>query len=221
MRYEDADRSFVVRPGEMFITATAWTYRLEMNEDYAGLVFVVDPAAKPSWQEAAHTSTGRPTVVSGPLAAVAAGATALLQHMPSSTDAAAVESLVDIALRAFSAEHGGWPEQPPPAIFLRARLMVTQNISDEDYGPDRLARDLGLSRRSLYNAFDPSGLTPAQFIKQQRLERAKAELLNNCNIGITAIALRNGFADGTAFSHAFRAHYGISPREFRRSKLLS
>jgi transcriptional regulator GlxA family with amidase domain len=93
--------------------------------------------------------------------------------------------------------------------------MVGQHINDEDYGPDRLARDLGLSRRSLYNAFGRIGLTPALFIKRERLDRAKADLLKHRDAGITMIALRNGFSDGATFSHAFRAQYGLSPRELR------
>ena len=36
-------------------------------------------------------------------------------------------------------------------------------------------------------------------------------------LSITDIAFRNGFADGAAFSHAFKAHFGVAPRELRQS----
>jgi len=222
MRYEDANRSFTLRPGETLITAMACTYHLDMNDDYEGLVLSFDPASRRSWQETACRQIGKPIAPSGPLAAAGAGAAALVQYESRSpADVQTIESLVDIALLSLGAQAvPSTPEGPLPAIILRARLMVAQNIADRDYDPQRLARDLGLSRRSLYNAFDRIGLKPAHFIKQQRLERARAEILGDPNASITTIALRNGFPDGASFSHTFRAHYGISPRDLRILKAL-
>jgi AraC-like DNA-binding protein len=216
MRYEDAHRSFALQPGEMLITAMAWTYRLEMNEDYEGLVLIFDPMSKRSWQETVHGEMGRPLASSGPLAAAAGGSKALLWHgRRSPADTSTVESLIDIALLSLGPRDLSSLDRPLPAILLRARLIVAQNIADESYGPDRLARDLGLSRRSLYNAFGRIGLTPAHFIRQQRLERARTEILSVPDVSITEIALRNGFSDGASFSHAFKANYDISPRDLR------
>jgi AraC-like DNA-binding protein len=221
MRYEDASRSFTLRPGEALITAMANTYQLEMREDYEGLVLVFDPASRRSWQETACKELGRPIAPSGSLAAAAAGAAALLRHKSGCpADVPAIESLVDIALLSLGLRAA--PSEPPlPALILRARLTIAQNIAERDYDPQRLAWDLGLSRRSLYNAFDRIGLKPADFIKRQRLERARDEILRDPNASITTIALRNGFSDGARFSHAFKANYGISPRDLRNPKPLS
>jgi AraC-like DNA-binding protein len=221
LRFEDRDRSFTVSPGEVLVTAMSRTYCLEMSENYAALVLVFDPILNPTWQKMAHRAMGQPMVVGGPLAAVAAGAAALLQHASSAADMPTIESLIEIAMRTLGADSAHLSNQPLPAMLLRARLMLTRSIGDENYSPDRLARDLGLSRRSLYSALGRVGLTPAQFIKRQRLEHARADLLKHSDISITTIALQNGFSDGTAFSHAFRAEYGISPRELRRSSMAS
>ncbi|MET0676437.1 MAG: helix-turn-helix domain-containing protein [Bradyrhizobium sp.] len=221
MRFEERDRSFTVSSGEMLVTAVSRTYCLEMSENYAGLVLVVDPILNPAWQKMAHRAMERPMVVGGPLAAVAAGAAALLHHASSAADMPTIESLIEIAIRTLGVDSAYLSDQPLPAMLLRARLMLARSIGDEGYGPDSLAHDLGLSRRSLYNAFGRVGLTPAQFIKRQRLEHAKADLLKQPVISITPIALQNGFSDGTAFSHAFRAQYGISPRELRRSTSMA
>jgi AraC-like DNA-binding protein len=219
MRYEDAHRSFALQPGQMLIAAMAWTYHLEMDEDYEGLVLIFDPTSKRAWQETVYGEMGRPLASSGPLAASAGGSRALLWHeRHSAADAPTVESLIDIALLSLGARDASSLDRPLPAILLRARLMVAQNIADESYGPDRLARDLGLSRRSLYNAFGRIGLTPARLIRQQRLERARGEILSASDLSITEIALRNGFPDSASFSHAFKASYDISPRELRNSR---
>ncbi|WP_409334793.1 helix-turn-helix domain-containing protein [Bradyrhizobium neotropicale] len=42
--------------------------------------------------------------------------------------------------------------------------------------------------------------------------------MNVSDVSITEIALRNGFSDGTSFSHAFKANYDISPRDLRNLK---
>ncbi|WP_027583861.1 helix-turn-helix domain-containing protein [Bradyrhizobium sp. Ai1a-2] len=222
LRYEDAHRSFILRPGEALITAMACTYYLEMSYDYEGLVLIFDPASNRSWQDTVYKEMGKPLTTSGPLAAAAAGTAALLQHRSSSpSDELALESMVDIALRSLGAQDvSSMTARPLPAILLRARLLILQHISDQDYDPDRLARDLGLSRRSLYNAFDQIGLTPGHLIRNERLERAHRELLGNPNLSITAIALRNGFSDSSGFSHTFRANYGISPRDLRNLRKL-
>jgi AraC-like DNA-binding protein len=219
MRYEDAHRSFVLQPGQMLVAAMASTYCLEMDEDYEGLVLIFDPTSKRSWQETVYGEMGRPIASSGPLAASAGGSKALLWHGRHSTaDAPAVESLIDIALLSLGARDASSLDRPLPTILLRARLMIAENIADESYGPDQLARDLGLSRRSLYNAFGRVGLTPAHFIRQQRLERARAEILGAPDVSITEIALRNGFSDSSSFSHAFKTNYDISPRDLRNSR---
>ena len=224
MQYEDAHRSFVVGPGEALITAMACTYCLEMSDDYEGLVLIFNPASRRSWQEIAYQEMGKPISPSGPLAAAAAGTLALLRHRSdSASDVQALDSLVEIALHSLGAQaaSSSGSDQPLPPILIRARLLIAQHISDQGYGPDRLARDLGMSRRSLYNAFDQLGLTPACFIRRQRLERAHFELLGDPAVSITTIALRNGFSDSSSFSHAFRANYGISPRDLRNLKKLS
>jgi AraC-like DNA-binding protein len=222
VRYEDAHRSFKLGPGEALIAAMACTYRLEMSDDYEGLVLIFDPTSRRSWQEIAYKEMGRPISPSGPLAAAAAGTLALLRHRSDSPDdVQALDSLVEIALHSLDAEAApSESDQSLPPILARARLMIAQHISDQHYGPDRLARDLGLSRRSLYNAFDRIGLTPACLIKRLRLEHAHCELLGDPSVRITTIALRNGFSDSSSFSHAFRANYGISPRDLRNLKKL-
>ncbi|MGX9423934.1 MULTISPECIES: hypothetical protein [Bradyrhizobium] len=122
MRYEDAHRSFALQPGEMLIASMAWTYHLEMDEGYEGLVLIFDPMWKRSWQETVHEKMGAPHVSSGPLAAAAGGSKALLWHgHRSPADAPTVESLIDIALLSLGPGAGSSFDRPLPAIILRAR----------------------------------------------------------------------------------------------------
>ena len=83
-----------------------------------------------------------------------------------------------------------------------------------------LADDLGLSRRSLYNRFAASGITPAAFIRRVRLEQAKREIESDLSgkVSLTTIALRNGFSDNSSLSHGIKDIYGVTPRELRKAR---
>ena len=217
IRFEDAHRSFTLSPGEMLVVPTARTYHLETGENYEGLALFFDPAASPSWWEIAHRGTEKVIGASGAIAAAAAAAAALLGHASDNrADALAVRSIIDLALCSLERSDEEAPPRLPPRLH-RARLLIGQNIADTAYGPDALAKDLGVSRRSLYGIFARLGLSPAAFIKRQRLEHARDEILSDRDhhVSLSTIALESGFSDSSSFSHAFKAAYGVSPSALR------
>ncbi|MBO4223909.1 hypothetical protein [Bradyrhizobium neotropicale] len=67
MRYEDAHRSFALQPGEMLIASMAWTYHLEMDEGYEGLVLIFDPMSSVRGKRRCMRRWGRPTLLAGRL----------------------------------------------------------------------------------------------------------------------------------------------------------
>jgi AraC-like DNA-binding protein len=60
------------------------------------------------------------------------------------------------------------------------------------------------------------GLTPMQYVNQWRIARAE-ELLARPETPIDAVRRQLGFSSSFAFARTFRAHRGVSPREFRLS----
>jgi AraC-like DNA-binding protein len=219
MVYEDAQRSLSVFAGELIVLPMAQTYRLAMNAGYEGLVLVFDPATAPAWRDAAGRACGRVIGANGAVAAAAAGASALLRHADGGpADRLAVQSVIDLVLAAIATRDD---DDRPLALHSsglhRARLLMRHHIADESYGPDQLARDLGVSRRSLYARFARLGLTPAGFIRGERLAHARNEILRDqaCELSLGTIALNSGFADSACFSHAFKAAYGLPPSQLR------
>jgi LacI family transcriptional regulator len=80
----------------------------------------------------------------------------------------------------------------------------------------QIAEDLGVSRRTFERQFHRLvGHSPAEAIRQQRLERAKTLLAETVR-PISDIAKEVGFSESAAFSRFFRKHEGCSPREFRQ-----
>ncbi len=78
-----------------------------------------------------------------------------------------------------------------------------------------LAEQTGLSVSRMSHLFrDEMGLTPQQFIEQQRMRRA-AELLSFTSRSVRDIAEDVGFDDPFYFSMRFRKFVGVSPRAYR------
>ena len=79
-----------------------------------------------------------------------------------------------------------------------------------------LCRIAGLSRPRFHALFQLAfGCGPMHYVKKMRLERA-ARLLIRSNEKLDAIAFRCGFSDSFHLSHAFKSHFSISPKMFRK-----
>ncbi len=58
--------------------------------------------------------------------------------------------------------------------------------------------------------------TPIRFYLNCRVEKAR-KLIDQTSISIIDIALQTGFVSASHFSQRFKAHYGITPRQYRHS----
>ena len=115
----------------------------------------------------------------------------------------------------------------PDKITINAEeeKMVTQmlkaieaHIDDEQYNADQLARDIAMSRASLYKKMQTIlGITPTDFIRNVRLKRA-AQLLADTQLSINEIAGRVGFFTARNFSSQFKKMFGVTPSEYREPK---
>ena len=76
----------------------------------------------------------------------------------------------------------------------------------------------GYSRRSLQLAFQQRfGCGPMQWVRHQRLERARQELLQpGATDSVSEIAARHGFRNLSMFSRDFSSHFGLRPSELLR-----
>ncbi|MCR5820861.1 MAG: helix-turn-helix domain-containing protein [Bacteroidaceae bacterium] len=92
---------------------------------------------------------------------------------------------------------------------------IKEHIADEAYNADLLARDMAMSRASLYKKLQTMlGITPTDFIRNVRLKRA-AQLLAETHLNINEIAAQVGFATPRNFSSQFKKMFGLTPSEYR------
>jgi AraC-like DNA-binding protein len=102
-------------------------------------------------------------------------------------------------------------------LMGRARTIVRDNLAQPDFGPDQLARSLGVSRSRLYRLFEPHGGV-ARYVHRQRMLAAHAALSDPAEtrpVGRIAEAL--GYHDASGFSRGFKQEFGYSPSEARVS----
>ncbi len=85
-----------------------------------------------------------------------------------------------------------------------------------------LARVSGLSRAHFSRVFAESeGVPPAEFVLQQRMQRAAKLLAKAAFIPVKEVAIMSGFDDANYFSKVFRRIYGINPTEFRTTGMYA
>lgn len=109
-------------------------------------------------------------------------------------------------------------ETPPPRqqqALSRALSHIQQNLSSS-LSSHAIALAAGVSERQLYLIFERyMGCSPFSHITQLRLDSA-IELLCNTSLSISDIALRAGYADQSALTHALKKNRQLTPGAVRR-----
>ena len=106
-------------------------------------------------------------------------------------------------------------------IFRRvnmARSFINDNLS-KPFNLTLLAKEVGMSKYHLIRSFKfAHGTTPHKFYLNQKLEKARKQILNSQNKSITEIAIAMGYPDLFSFSKQFKQMFGYSPSQLRADK---
>jgi AraC-like DNA-binding protein len=101
---------------------------------------------------------------------------------------------------------------------LQIRRHIQANLADPRLSPTSIADALYVSRSTLYATLAPDEGGVAGEIRRERLERARAMLLDPSQTGSVAeIAASVGLPNAAHFSRIFRARYGLNPSDLRGS----
>ncbi|MET8544259.1 AraC family transcriptional regulator [Kitasatospora sp. NPDC004799] len=105
------------------------------------------------------------------------------------------------------------------ALVQNVRAHIGRNLHDPELTPAAIAAAHHISVSYLHRLFtrQSDGETVAAFVRRQRLERARRDLADPAlrALPVHAVATRCGLPRPAEFSRAFRAAYGLSPREHR------
>lgn len=143
----------------------------------------------------------------------------LLHH--AQTGSAAEDLIITSLLTSFPHSHTGFLGRPVAignSRSLKAAMEYFEANSHEALTVEQVAGALGTSIRSLQRTFrELKGLSPMQYLREIRLEKARCRLIDpNNNDSVTEIALGCGFTHLGAFSAAYKSRYGESPSEMRQ-----
>lgn len=97
-------------------------------------------------------------------------------------------------------------------------LVVEEKMTDAGFNIEAVAEHMHMSRTTFYKKFKSlTGLTPVEFVKDMRLQRARQYLDAGAD-NISEVAYSAGFSNPKYFSTCFREKYKVSPSDYMKAK---
>jgi AraC-like DNA-binding protein len=213
-------KTFLVTPGQFVLLDNTRFYRMEMDTAHEAVDLMMplgwldrylpDPAALLGRPVSAREGWGAP--LGSLLETMAEGIDAT--PLPRPMIAEQVGTLLTLATGfhepATESRHRG-------QLARRILRRIETDFADPDLTPERLAAELGISKRYLQQLLAGSGTSFVQELTATRLDRASDMLTDPRAGGLTVgeIAFRCGFLDPGYFTRAFRKRFGRTPSEWR------
>jgi AraC family transcriptional regulator, positive regulator of tynA and feaB len=169
----------------------------------------------------------RPISTSGPVAGLASEFLALAFNRLDELDESASERLgeqaLDLIALAFSMERGKAVtaiSSPRATALLRLKATIEARLSDPNLRLAEVAGAAGISVRYANNLLAEENLSLERYILGRRLERCRRALEDplQAHRMIGDIAFSWGFSDLSHFNRRFRAQFGMTPGELRRTR---
>lgn len=110
-------------------------------------------------------------------------------------------------------------EQASPEETFLAKLLdfMERNMDNNELMIDDMVSEMALGRTVFFNKLKSlTGLSPVEFVREVRVKRA-AQLLETGQYNITEITYMVGMNDSRYFSKCFKAMYGMTPTEYKKS----
>jgi AraC-like DNA-binding protein len=106
------------------------------------------------------------------------------------------------------------------AHLSRIESYIRSRLGDSGLDPETIARACRISTRYLHELFRDANQTLSSWIRDQRLDACREALGDPARKQTVAeIAYQWGFGDQAQFSRAFKAQFGMPPRDYRQQAL--
>jgi AraC-like DNA-binding protein len=221
-------RETVIQPGEFAFYDTTRPYELRFNDDFTQTIFQVPRAMLHRRFAGTQPLTATTFTLDRPIERLAsqflAGLSEVADRLEEDTAIRLSDQAVDLLAMAMSERRGGaalTPSTHRSALLYRLKAHVLAHLPDPDLGLSETAAALGISPRYVNSLLADEGTSFQRFVLAQRLERCMRDLASpaHAHRHISEIAFAWGFNDLSHFGRVFREHYGMSPRDWRQSRL--
>ena len=220
---EQDGRESLIRPGAFSLTDASRAFRKRLDEGFAFTSFHFPRAALDVEERQLRALTATafdPTAGSAALVATyLAGMAREAPRLDEAVGRRAAATALDLLSLVVEDRYGrGRPAQAHTAASLeRIKDHIRRNLRDPDLSPSGIAEANHVSVRLVHKLFQQEGTTVGAWIRAQRLDRCSRDLRRPATgrLGVAEVARRWGFVNSSHFSRAFRAAYGMPPREWQ------
>lgn len=101
---------------------------------------------------------------------------------------------------------GAGPRPRRNDLVQEARRLLSEHASDPSYTVQRAAEELGVTRSHLTRAFGREGDSPRQFLRTQRVSRARHLLAIDPDTDLSTVAHQSGIPSARALRESLRAN---------------
>lgn len=221
MSVEQDGRQHRVRRGELVFLDTTRPYRLRYDNPCDAVVLMVPRTSFGLHADALRCQTATPLANdSGAQTIVSAFLTGLgeqLDHLPGPSGIQFGEALTALLVSAISETP---PDRVDPAVELTDKIAayVLANIADPGLCVESVAHRFAISPRKLHRLFAHRHDTFAAWLREERLQRIRRDLLDPAlaRYTVAAIAARWGLYDPTHLSRLIKTRFGQTPAQMHR-----
>lgn len=103
------------------------------------------------------------------------------------------------------------------SITERTRQMIFTEMNDGCVSQEHIARELGISSRTLRRRLAEEGQSFQALLDECRMQFAALEFRTRRQLSLSDMAFRLGYSEHSTFSRAFARWSGMAPQEYRRA----
>lgn len=145
----------------------------------------------------------------------------LVRGLPTEMGATIASNLLDVIATSYATEHSIDIHGVTRAKSrkLQVKRFVEAHLRDPQLTPGFVAESLNVSTRYIRMLFAEEDEHLSHYILRRRLEKCAEQLRRSAwtRITITDVAFSWGFSSMAHFARVFRARYGMTPREYRKT----
>lgn len=108
-------------------------------------------------------------------------------------------------------------QEPDDTFLMRLVTYMDQQMDNSELTVEEMVAHMAMGRTVFFTRLKSiTGLSPVEFIREMRIKRA-AQLLEDGTYTVSEVAYMIGMTDSRYFAKCFKATYGMTPTEYKRS----